>query len=297
MDGLKEQFMMRCCGVGTNLESPGSTDGNLDLGVLGMQLYEKLDQTCRQHTAKVVERLGLLLPQHVKILDPVYMTDKKVVRSSTDPSVCVSEYVLPHFISSSIMDNFHYYNSFHKEQKERAEETISETKNKRFYNNHASHTDSGLMTLVVVTDVPGLEVFDKKEQVWIALEDLLHEYIYTQQKSQDPHAHRRYATIFWADSCIYLNEKQDKGTSHIQATFHRVEKSEKERYSVVFKQRTTPTTTPPRYQEDYEILNKQLDALKLRKGAPSTSSNWLLPLSLMGIACCAVVALAIARAR
>ena len=51
----------------------------------------------------------------------------------------------------------------------------------------------------------------------------------------------RYATIFWADSVSYLK------APGLQPCMHRVGKSTKERYSVVFKQRTSTLTTPCRY--------------------------------------------------
>ena len=38
-------------------------------------------------------------------------------------------------------------------------------------------------------------------------------------------------------------------------------KAQGERFSVVFKQRTTPASTAPRYQEDYELATLQLASL------------------------------------
>eukprot|EP01121_Diplochlamys_sp_Union-15-3_P007990 TRINITY_DN2083_c0_g1_i2.p1 TRINITY_DN2083_c0_g1~~TRINITY_DN2083_c0_g1_i2.p1 ORF type:complete len:285 (-),score=41.65 TRINITY_DN2083_c0_g1_i2:78-932(-) len=273
--------MMRCIGSDVPLESPGNGD-KIDLGVVGMKLYSMLDQLCREHTLKVIKRLGIPEKQLSYILDPVYNKESEVHRSQNDSSICYSDYVPPGFVSSSIMDNFHYFNSaFHKVD-EQKDPNVPE----RFYNNHASHTDSGLMTVVVVTDIPGLEVLDQQTEKWIALEQLVHEYVY-KDKTTPFGAHRKYATIFWADSCMYLNEKLYTKGTEIKSTFHRVEKHDKERYSVVFKQRTTPMTTPPRYQEDYEILTKQISAMeKLKKQGSNGWTSWLLPaLSIVGIAC------------
>lgn len=211
-------------------------------------------------------------------------------------SHCLSSFDEEH-ISSSIMDNFHYYNSFKKEVQ--ADE--------KFYNNHgklftstplvycsiswgwytffrnvvcgivmfplpqwslsslqAAHTDSGLLTVVVVTDVPGLEIFDQQIKKWIALEDLLHQYLPTIKKHHrqylifvfvvdDSWWQNRYATIFWADSVTYLK------TTQLQSCMHRVGKSGKERYSVVFKQRTAPLRTACRCVLKRAIMPKAMN--------------------------------------
>jgi isopenicillin N synthase-like dioxygenase len=96
------------------------------------------------------------------------------------------------------MDNFHYWNNFNKEKKTALE--INNPKaakvEDRFHNNHSSHSDSGLMTVVVTTDEPGLEVQDQSTGKWIALEMLLHQYV---KNLEGPYPHRKYATIFWGD--------------------------------------------------------------------------------------------------
>ncbi len=50
------------------------------------------------------------------------------------------------------MDNFHYHNTFKKEV----------NGDERFYNNHAAHTDSGLMTVVITTYAGGKRQGRKK---------------------------------------------------------------------------------------------------------------------------------------
>jgi len=112
-------------------------------------------------------------------------------------------------------------------------------------NNHSSHSDSGILTVVPCADEPGLDVYDQKLQKWIGIEKVVHE------AATD---YRLWATIFWGDSYEYL-------TTNAKPLLHRVNKCDGERYSIVFKMRTKPTVTAPRYQEDYVIADYQLRAL------------------------------------
>eukprot|EP01118_Nematostelium_gracile_P003016 TRINITY_DN1345_c0_g1_i1.p2 TRINITY_DN1345_c0_g1~~TRINITY_DN1345_c0_g1_i1.p2 ORF type:complete len:347 (-),score=93.09 TRINITY_DN1345_c0_g1_i1:100-1140(-) len=248
--GLKEQFMLRACGEGTNITTPAEYkigEQTADMGTIGMQLYEELDLICRKYEREVLKKLGLDENAADKILDPIYKKGGNTTRGEND--ICHTDYVLPGFISSSMMDNFHYkHTSQPKDQDE------------KFHNNHASHSDSGLMTVVVVTDEPGLEVFDQKEKVWIALEQLLHKYL----KETSMKSHRNFATIFWGDSYVYLK------APGLRECMHRVAAAPKERYSVVFKQRTSPTATAPRYQEDYELGALQLKSMDKHKAILSS---------------------------
>jgi len=212
------------------------------MGKTGMKLYEQLDQICRRTAHEAVKKLGIPAKKVDYLLDPVHHIGKPVERDPDHPDVCYSTYVPDGFVSSSIMDNFHYYNAFEKP-------VVKEEGGERFYNNHSAHTDSGLLTVVVTTDEPGLEVYDQQLKQWIALEHHLHQHVKTSRKS-----HRQYATIFWADSVSYLK------APGLQPCLHRVGKSTKERHSVVFKQRTSTLTTPCRYQEDYILADIQKKA-------------------------------------
>jgi len=252
VSGLKEQFMMRICGKESKIITPSYYE-NIDFGITGMNLYQQLDQLCRNEEYKVMDSLGLDKLLVDKILDPINKIGNLTVRNEND-KVCTTDYVLPQYISSSIMDNFHYFNSFDKQKNEPQIGDTKVRKEEQFHNNHASHSDSGLMTAVVVTDEPGLEVFDQKLKCWIALEKIFHEYI--QKENKEPLSHRKYATIFWGDSHVYLQEKK------LHECMHRVATSKSERYSVVFKQRTSPTATAPRYQEDYELGVVQLKSIE-----------------------------------
>jgi len=135
-----------------------------------------------------------------------------------------------------MLDVFHYENRFEKE----------DGSYEKFVNNHSSHSDSGILTVVPCSDVAGLDVLDLKTKQWIALEKTIH--LGTKN-------HRDYGIIFWGDSFEYLV----KGRT--EACMHRVSKCNSERYSIVFKMRTNPKTTAPRYQEDYELAAVQLKAL------------------------------------
>ena len=66
--------------------------------------------------------------------------------TTVSDSGCWTSYVLPGYISTSLLDMFHYYNKFDREDGE------------KYKNNHLSHTDSGIVTLVPCAAIPGLEV-------------------------------------------------------------------------------------------------------------------------------------------
>merc|ERR1712087_45579 len=187
------------------------------------------------------------------ILDPIncIQTDIQNGIQSDSNLDKFSSFVPDGYISSSIMDNFHYY-------------APSKEKHERFYNNHSSHTDSGLMTAVIVTDEPGLEIFDQRDNRWISIEQEVMRYVKESgQSERDPLCHRKYATFFWSDSVEYLNNApfEKKGMEIKDTTltplFHRVADCKGERYSVVFKQRTAPLRTHCRYQEDYVLASIQ----------------------------------------
>lgn len=74
------------------------------------------------------------------------------------------------------------------------------------YDKFKNHTDSGIVTLVPVTDIPGLEVLDQSLNHWISLEKIIHG---ATENIRD------YGTIFWGDSVEYLTKKA-------KASLHRV---------------------------------------------------------------------------
>jgi len=275
VEGLKEQFMMRIGGGNCpELEIPE------DLGNIGAQLYENLDQICRNLAYKTMEELKLSPTLVDKVLDPVM---KRGVIPTREGNTTATPYIPKGYISSSILDNFHYYNKFDKTDSydnKQIENSPAKGEPDRFHNNHAAHTDSGLLTVVVTTDTPGLEVVDQQLGKWVAIERLIHKYV---QNSNIEKAWRRYAIVFWSDSIIYLiRDATGKKQAQLESLprvpescLHRVQRCDGERFSVVFKQRTTPLTTPPRYQEDFPLAKKQLEAVDATEGLESWRvPNW-----------------------
>lgn len=213
---LKSQFMMRVEG-----HSPGQLLENpKELKSSGTRLFFELDEICRKAASSSDSQQPF--SKLNRLLDP--------------PCDDFPE----NYISSSILDCFHYF----------GEEKSLPGKSDRFCNNHASHTDSGLLTAVITTDVPGLEVLDQKLGEWVSVEKHIHEFC-----KETGNEHRNFATLFWGDSVVYLDKEG------LDPCLHRVEKTETERFSVVFKQRTTPLDSPPRYQEDFVLAEIQQKAL------------------------------------
>jgi len=241
MEGLKEQYMIRAMGKGISLPLPATynyegkqTD---HFGQYALALYEHLDQLCRDVLYKVADAEDIDHSKVDKIIDPVSYNKRSETGSAniSNPDACYTDYVYPGYISTSLLDVFHYHNYF--DDRDQSEE--------RFINNHSSHSDSGILTVVPCADEPGLDVFDQKFNKWIGIEKVVH------KAATD---HRLWATIFWGDSYEYL-------TKSAKPLLHRVNKCEGERYSIVFKMRTKPTVTAPRYQEDYVIADHQFRAL------------------------------------
>lgn len=215
---LKSQFMMR---LGGGLPLPRFMEQS------GPSLFQELDVLCRTAANGAAKALGL--PRHA-------------VEELLDPCPLPSE----DFVSSSILDNFHYQQLL----------PAAAAAERRYFNNHSAHTDSGLMTVVVCTDSPGLEVLDGELGLWVSIEQSIHEYA-----KQHNRSHREFAVLFWGDSVAYLH------SSKLGPCLHRVEKLQPgsgQRFSVVYKQRTNPSLTQPRYQEDYVLIARQRLPLPLR---------------------------------
>jgi len=147
--------------------------------------------------------------------------------------------------SSAILDCFHYYGK--------------ETGTDRFHNNHAAHTDSGTLTLVVCSDEPGLEVYDEKEKCWVSVEKLVHQLAGIKKTK-----HTEFGCLFWGDSVESLEKSINLKLG--KPCLHRVAAcGGNPRLSVVFKQRSAPLKTFCRYQEDYVLAFVQLEVLKESK--------------------------------
>lgn len=122
-------------------------------------------------------------------------------------------------------------------------------------------------------------------------ETLLHRFLYDLSPSdRQKMLHRGYAIIFWSDSIEYLlADKCLSSDASMQkklvACLHRVQKCDAGRFSVVFKQRTTPLKTACRYdsflgrlslsyQEDFPLAKRQLGSLESAKDLPKEVKEW-----------------------
>eukprot|EP01084_Bolivina_argentea_P191910 329566_1 len=238
---LKESFMIRCIG---HIDTNNSMIDPLTLifpphnnfGTLSLKLYELFDEICRNIATKTLKHVC----NRVKldnILDPINQCNKPVIRN--DNNNCYSFYMPNDYISSSRLDCFHYYKP---------------ESNNIYDMNRNVHKDSGLMTLIVISDEPALEIYDEKLKCWIGIESLIHKYL--KQYKYHKHYNHNYAILFWSRSVSYLSDNRFK------ALDHRVARCNNERYSVVYKQRTCPYKTQCRYQEDYIIAQIQSHVLR-----------------------------------
>eukprot|EP01112_Ceratiomyxa_fruticulosa_P015827 TRINITY_DN470_c0_g1_i4.p1 TRINITY_DN470_c0_g1~~TRINITY_DN470_c0_g1_i4.p1 ORF type:complete len:413 (+),score=81.41 TRINITY_DN470_c0_g1_i4:1941-3179(+) len=274
MEGLKEQFMIRAGGKNTTLPLPNSYFNSAfsvdspHFGKTALRYYEELDQLCRRALYSAVDHLNMGEEGYKKlekILDPVpsiemkypfvdtWKRDTSDIEVVTDPvkgDICTTSYVYPGYISTSLLDVFCYQNTFNK----------SDGSHKKYKNNHLSHSDSGILTAVPISDVPALEVFDQTLQKWIALERLVHKWA-----EQTGRNHKNYVTVFWGDSHEYLSKENTSECMHRVARCDDLlsdELNPPKRFSHVFKMRTFSLFTAPRYQEDYELSLCQLKSLE-----------------------------------
>ena len=130
MQGLKEQLMIRAPGVDTDLYLPAVVGENLHFAALAMRLYEQLDQLGRAHLHGVADQLALRRSAVDRVLDPVNVVGAAphTKDSAELGSRIATDYVHPGFISTSILDVFHYFNNFRSDQAD---------KDDQFHNNHA----------------------------------------------------------------------------------------------------------------------------------------------------------------
>ena len=222
--------MLRLGGAGTQelLRTPH------EFGESAQKLFSLFDAKARELSRHALQSL------------PGGQADK--VDAVLDPLIGPNRELVPNYISSSILDSFFYAG--------RNEE--------RHVNNHAAHTDSGLLTMVVCTDNPGLEIYDTKLEQWIAVEEMIHEHVASNGSGAEEQAHRQFAVAFFSDSVVYIDAKK-----RLKPVLHRVAGATEERISVVFKQRALPRVSM-RYQEDYVLCDLQDKALQAAGMSGST---------------------------
>ncbi len=129
MQGLKEQFMIRAPGHGVQLYLPGKQgERGLHFGTLALTLYQQLDLLGRRCLYEVADVLGVPHSQVDRVLDPLNKREPDIrVAESAIGANCTTGFVYDNYISSSILDVFHYFNTFAKQ----------DASDERFHNNHA----------------------------------------------------------------------------------------------------------------------------------------------------------------
>jgi len=218
--------------------TPNSAKGRRgeDLGKLGMELHERMDQFSRKILTSSLKKSGIPTTKIDVLLDPINEIGIPAQRDPFNPSICYSSYVPEGYLSSSVLATTH-------------ESSVS--------NSEPARTHGGILTVAIISDVPGLEVFDQELGQWIAIEQLVHD-LYAPRVNK---YHHQFAIVFWGRSVSYL-----KGAPGFQPCVFRERKREKERererYSVQFKQRATPLTTPCQGRNDQIILDVQMNAIK-----------------------------------
>lgn len=243
---VKEQFMIRSAAK-QQLKTPGndfitdhrddSTNSHRDFGVLGLVLFEKLDVLCRSMMGDILNLFNK--PQRIMndILDPINKIDGTVTR---DGDQCHAEYMLDGYISSSVLDCYHYFPSKHDQY------------------GHGVHADSGLLTVIPMTPSnPSLQVFDQRENEWIDIERLIVEYCKANGRNM-----KEFGVMMNGESVDpYINRHIESSENRLKPCFYRIDNGKVERHSVVFKQRTAPLRSHARYQEDFFLakLHSEID--------------------------------------
>eukprot|EP01119_Soliformovum_irregulare_P000448 TRINITY_DN10309_c0_g1_i2.p1 TRINITY_DN10309_c0_g1~~TRINITY_DN10309_c0_g1_i2.p1 ORF type:complete len:241 (+),score=57.61 TRINITY_DN10309_c0_g1_i2:36-758(+) len=137
MEGLKEQYMIRLTGKGSDLCLPGSYNGNPHFGKTAILLYEHLDLICRDCLSQVAFDLGIRQEEIDRIIDPIFKDNTQdgpdhIKADEVEPHMyrVGSNYAYPEYVSTSLLDVFHYFNSF----------TKADGSFDKFTNNHNSHS-------------------------------------------------------------------------------------------------------------------------------------------------------------
>eukprot|EP01084_Bolivina_argentea_P081608 147768_1 len=254
VQNTKEQFLLRYINSTSNqslqeLKTPNNNFNNdekddsnpNDFGVLAMLLFEQSDILCRNIMKDVLNTFNK--PESIlnNILDPINKINGNILRNKTnDHEHCFGEYTLNGYISTSILDCYHYFSC----------------KDNKY--GHDRHTDSGLVTFIPITDYnPSLQVFDQKENEWINIEQLVFEYCIKNDENECEYG------VIMSGECVnpYINKHINSEENQLHACQYRINNGNKERFSVVYKQRTAPLRSHARYQEDFVLakMHSEID--------------------------------------
>jgi len=230
---LKEYYQVRAGGKGSKLPYP--SDGEIDFGLEALRSYYLFDELGRSCLDKLTKELKLDKKRMDLLLDPPPPQTHQVVREG---NYVWADFLPDYYVSSSNVDVFIYPNL--------------DKYNDNWSSNHPAHVDSGILSLIPCSDLPGLEFQDQKLNAWIAVEELI------QNNVKEPESYRQYVVIMVGE-CLNLESNK-----RIGAGMHRVRRipeSKGPRYSIVYKMRARPVITGPRYQQDYAIIDIQSKAL------------------------------------
>jgi len=229
---LKEYYQVRAGGKGSNLPFPA---GKPDFGVQAVKCYYLFDKLGRSCLNAITQELQLDKQRMNLLLDPPSPSRHQIVRDSEN---VWTDFLPEGYVSSSNVDVFIYPNL--------------DKHNNLWSSNHPAHVDSGILSLIPCSDLPGLEFQDQKLNAWIAVEELIHKNI------KPTESHNQYVVVMVGEC---LNIESNK---RIGAGMHRVRRIPEvngPRYSIVYKMRSRPAVTGPRYQQDYAIIEIQSKAL------------------------------------
>ena len=281
----KQQFMIRYINSTSNqklkqMKTPNNAfnddqkdnnsnnnNNNDDFGVLGLLLFEKLDVLSRNIMNDVLTLYNKQESILNDILDPINISNGNISR---DKQHCFGEYTLNGYISSSVLDCYHYFGiTQNNNNKDKSDDG--------YKYGHNVHNDSGLITLIPMTfNNPSLQVFDQKEDEWINIEKLLIEYCNNNDKD------KQYGIVILGESVNpYINKHINNLNNTLKPCFYRIDNGKDDRFSVVYKQRTAPLRSHARYQEDFFLakLHSEIDVdsvhARLMKGKQDKSKDYI----------------------
>lgn len=204
--GLKERYQLRAWGP----DGPALPTPSLLLRH-GLVLAARLDTLSRQLCAEAAGAAEGV----AALLDPL-------AAAGTLPA---------HYVSSSALESLHYWGAGSSSDLRAVALSDDST---------APTTDASLVTVVVCSDTPGLEVYDAVLGGWVQVERLLHEYCAQHSTPLKGNAlsHRRFAVVLFGDAVHHLRAGA-RGCPHRLGAAE----SMKARYAVHYKCCVAPLAT------------------------------------------------------